>query len=173
MNTSIIKQTKDIIIVDKLYPRSTKDTKIIQQYAENDYRKIASEYFKKEILPDEVVHHIDGNHSNNDPENLVIMKKTQHSKIHVLFNFENWRKERTQTLCNCCLFVELYDGMNTGYEKDPPAYELLYAHADLLLHDAKHEPRIMDALYKNAKRWKEENKHDCYKHEHMEVVCHV
>ena len=44
--------------------------------------KIAEMYFEKMVACDEVVHHIDGDRSNNDPENLIIMKQTQHSKLH-------------------------------------------------------------------------------------------
>lgn len=44
--------------------------------------KIAEMYFEKTVSNDEVAHHIDGDQSNNDPENLVIMKRTQHSKLH-------------------------------------------------------------------------------------------
>ena len=31
---------------------------------------------------DEEVHHIDGNHFNNDPDNLIALSKSEHAKIH-------------------------------------------------------------------------------------------
>ena len=46
------------------------------------YIKIAEMYFGKPVGDDEVVHHMDGDQDNNDPENLVIMKRTQHSRLH-------------------------------------------------------------------------------------------
>lgn len=130
-----------------------------------DYRRIASNYFKKEILLDEMVHHIDGNHNNNDPDNLVIMKKTQHSKVHVLFNFENWRRQSARVLCPDCLFCHLYDSNDKEKTMD-----LLYDVADGMLFNVKRTPHSMDMMYQVSKEWKERNKHDCYKHEHMEVV---
>ena len=149
--------------------RTDKMTEII------DYRLIASDYFKKEILPDEMVHHIDGNHNNNDPENLVIMKKTQHSKVHVLFNFENWQNRRV--LCKTCLFVEWYDGKHFGFSNghtiETRSYEELYDVADLLITNIRRDTKTIDILYKVSKEWKEENDHDCYKHKHLEVVRHV
>ena len=52
----------------------------------NDHRRIAEIYFNKKLEEDECVHHLDGNHFNNDPENLVIIKKTQHGKVTGLLN---------------------------------------------------------------------------------------
>ena len=36
----------------------------------------------RKILPDEVVHHIDGDRSNNDLDNLALMTRTAHSRLH-------------------------------------------------------------------------------------------
>lgn len=150
-----------------------------------DYRQIASEYFQKELLPDEVVHHIDGNHDNNDPENLVIMKKSQHSKVHALFNFENWRKTH-HPICNTCLFVALYDleiesgkstfdllcdiGMKMNYQGVKATYPI---HEKYGFEDVKGEeyiPGMLDFIYQASMRWKKEHNHDCYENKHMEVV---
>ena len=35
------------------------------------------------LLKNEVVHHIDGNYLNNDPENLQVMTKSEHTQLHV------------------------------------------------------------------------------------------
>ncbi len=46
------------------------------------HRKIAEEKIGRKLLPGEEVHHIDGNHFNNDPNNIIILSKSEHAKIH-------------------------------------------------------------------------------------------
>jgi HNH endonuclease len=40
------------------------------------YRKIAG------AQPGQIVHHVDGNPMNNDPENLQLMTQSEHAKLH-------------------------------------------------------------------------------------------
>lgn len=47
-----------------------------------NYRKIWETYHKACILPNMHIHHIDGNHSNNDPLNLLICTPEEHWKLH-------------------------------------------------------------------------------------------
>ena len=46
------------------------------------YRTIAEQKIGRSLLPTEEIHHIDGNHMNNDPDNLMVLSKAEHSRIH-------------------------------------------------------------------------------------------
>lgn len=46
------------------------------------FRYIVECKLGRRLYENEVVHHIDGNHNNNDPENLIVLDKREHSKIH-------------------------------------------------------------------------------------------
>lgn len=48
----------------------------------HEHRAVMEEIIGRPLLPDEVVHHKDGNKNNNSPENLELMKRTEHSSIH-------------------------------------------------------------------------------------------
>lgn len=49
---------------------------------DREHRFIAKEILGRELLSNEVVHHIDGNKRNNDPSNLMIVTRAEHAKIH-------------------------------------------------------------------------------------------
>lgn len=46
------------------------------------YRFLAELKIGRKLLPGEEVHHIDGNHLNNNPDNLLVVSASEHSKIH-------------------------------------------------------------------------------------------
>jgi hypothetical protein len=48
-----------------------------------EHRIVMEEYLGRELLPTEIVHHIDGNKLNNDISNLMIVSNSEHMKIHV------------------------------------------------------------------------------------------
>ena len=129
----------------------------------DNYRKIAEIYFNKRLESDEVVHHIDGNRTNNNPENLVIMKRSQHSKLHVLFNFENWRKGQ-HILCSSCLYVRIYEDMKKG--ELPWNYEVLHSIAEKSIKGLRgdiFDEKIAKVFYNETIKWKVKNNHDCYR----------
>lgn len=46
------------------------------------YRILAELKIGRKLFPDEEVHHIDGNHLNNNRDNLQVVSASEHSKIH-------------------------------------------------------------------------------------------
>lgn len=48
-----------------------------------EYRLIAEAKIGRYLLPTEVVHHIDGDISNNHPDNLEVITQAEHAKKHV------------------------------------------------------------------------------------------
>jgi len=46
------------------------------------HRTVAEAKIGRKLLATEEVHHIDGDPTNNDPDNLVVLTASEHSKIH-------------------------------------------------------------------------------------------
>lgn len=55
-------------------------------YGKNKYyhRVIVEQYIGRKLQSDEMVHHIDCNKNNNDIHNLVVLSKSDHTKVHSL-----------------------------------------------------------------------------------------
>jgi hypothetical protein len=49
---------------------------------DREHRFIAEEMIGRALMPDEVVHHIDGNKRNNAQNNLTVMTRSEHARIH-------------------------------------------------------------------------------------------
>lgn len=50
----------------------------------HEHRVVAEEKLGRALRPGEVVHHIDGNHLNNDPGNLDVLTQGEHMRRHRL-----------------------------------------------------------------------------------------
>ena len=144
------------------------------------YVAIAEQFFQKKLLPDEVVHHIDGDHGNNDPKNLVIMKRSQHSSLHagLMGALSKWREKVTRPLCNTCLFVRLYD--RNRFQHPNILLQLAETIFKVNLEISSNSPvderemiqlcAWLDDVYKDAKSFKEKHHHDCYEGNNLEVL---
>lgn len=55
-------------------------------YGEKVHRMVAEQIIGRPLKPGEVVHHIDGNKRNNNPENLLVLTASEHSRIHGKLN---------------------------------------------------------------------------------------
>lgn len=51
-------------------------------HGRHTHRIVAEEKIGRPLKPGEVVHHIDGNHRNNDPDNLAVMAQSEHIALH-------------------------------------------------------------------------------------------
>jgi hypothetical protein len=48
-----------------------------------EYRMVAEQVVGRRLRSDEIVHHIDGDPSNNRPENLAVMTPSEHIRVHL------------------------------------------------------------------------------------------
>lgn len=51
-----------------------------------DYRKLYKSYYKIEFGSEFEIHHIDGNHSNNEIRNLLLLPQKLHDQLHWINN---------------------------------------------------------------------------------------
>lgn len=57
------------------------------------HRVIAEEAIGRKLKDGEVVHHIDGDRSNNDPSNLEVMTHREHCRHHANENHRNRQRD--------------------------------------------------------------------------------
>lgn len=49
---------------------------------DREHRFVAEDIVGRKLKADEIVHHIDGNKRNNSPDNLQIMTRAEHARVH-------------------------------------------------------------------------------------------
>lgn len=76
-----------------------------------EHIKVAGEFLGRPLRKTEVVHHLDGNRSNNRTENLLVLLRSEHTKLHIWLKSAAGKKlsvknrvnsENTNTSCVVC-----------------------------------------------------------------------
>jgi hypothetical protein len=83
-----VKCGKYLRVFSPEHPSATKQGYVLQ------HRVVAEEKIGRLLVKGEIVHHIDGNESNNDPHNLEILTDSEHKKLHAK---KAPRKEKRKT----------------------------------------------------------------------------
>ena len=76
-----------VMIYEPTNPNSMKDGYVLE------HRKVASEMMGRPLLPSEIVHHLNGDKTDNREENLQVMSRSEHSSIHHKLNYVIERDE--------------------------------------------------------------------------------
>jgi HNH endonuclease len=48
-----------------------------------EHRHIVEELLGRKLVRDDVVHHVDGDPLNNDPDNLIVLSRSEHMRLHM------------------------------------------------------------------------------------------
>ena len=75
------------------------------------HRVVMENYLGRLLLPQEVVHHIDGNKKNNSIENLQLLTREEHSRMHQLERGAG----RYTFVCPCC--GKIFERQRRSYGK--------------------------------------------------------
>jgi len=87
---------------------SVKPTTYRKLFGRHEHRAVIEGVLGRKLRSDEVVHHKDGNKHNNDPKNLEIMSRSEHSRHHApelqeaRIKNNEWMRLRTEKPCGRC-----------------------------------------------------------------------
>lgn len=62
--------------------RGTGDKGYVKRNGRHEHRVVAEQKIGRALMPGEVVHHIDQDKHNNDPENLLVTTQREHMRLH-------------------------------------------------------------------------------------------
>lgn len=71
--------------------------------SKNEHRFIAEKLLGRKLSYNEVIHHIDENPCNNNLDNLMLMTRQAHGKLHKFLRGQRviWEKSQNENLVNC------------------------------------------------------------------------
>ena len=86
-----------------------------------EHKAFAQDRLGRELFVDEVVHHVDGNRSNNSLDNLVVMKRAEHDKIkdstRRYHHTDKWTDEAARFLYNHGWSIhKIANALRVGYK---------------------------------------------------------
>jgi len=58
-----------------------------------EHRHVVEQREGRKLARGEVIHHVDGNKSNNSPENLLIVTRAEHRRLHSGTKWKRWTSE--------------------------------------------------------------------------------
>ena len=79
-STRMTPETRHKLRISRLNSGSGKSYE--KTYGRHTHRIVAERMLGRSLLPDEIVHHIDGNKRNNNPKNLAVMTQSEHARLH-------------------------------------------------------------------------------------------
>jgi len=82
-----IQQGYVFIPIDHWEPGCQDDGK--GHFYQKEHVVVAERILGRKLTEDEVVHHVDGNKTNNDPRNLMVLTRAQHSALHTRLDNPN------------------------------------------------------------------------------------
>lgn len=93
----------------KFMQKLSAETKSSGQYIKHDktsydeHRYIACQILGRKLETDEIVHHVNDNPKDNRRENLMVMSRSLHGKLHLHLNLERviWEKSQNENHENC------------------------------------------------------------------------
>lgn len=63
------------------------------------HRYVMQLHLGRKLTADEIVHHVDHNPLNNDPDNLVLLSRSEHQRLHACCSRRRWTaEEKARTL---------------------------------------------------------------------------